>query len=321
MDHSTWLSSSLDLKVGKTMSSNSTLQLFEDSPVRELENEIKDEPHQETTAALLEEELKRLSADNKRLTEMLVFVCDKYNTLRTQMVDYNIIPSNVLNNNENNFIEFHNSSGSCASKKRKSGDSSSSDEEEDLCAKKSKGEAIIGVTKISKAYAMTEASNTSLIVKDEYQWRKYGQKVTRDNPCPRAYFRCSFAPRCPVKKKVQRSLEDQSILVATYEGEHNHPPTSQSQPSPANRIVVSSSSLGPSTVTLDLSKPKPIPNATTSQNIDSSCSQQRIKNYPPEFQKFLAEQMASSLTKDPSFTASLAAAISGRFMQKNLEDK
>ncbi|GAV78943.1 LOW QUALITY PROTEIN: WRKY domain-containing protein, partial [Cephalotus follicularis] len=63
------------------------------------------------------------------------------------------------------------------------------------------------------------------VVEDGYQWRKYG-KVTRDNPSPRAYFKFSFAPTCPVKK-VQRSIEDPFVLVATYEGEHNHPHPTQ----------------------------------------------------------------------------------------------
>ncbi|KAK6120145.1 hypothetical protein DH2020_046051 [Rehmannia glutinosa] len=66
-------------------------------------------------------------------------------------------------------------------------------------------------------------------LEDGYRWRKYGQKAVKNSPFPRSYYRCTN-PSCNVKKRVERSSNDPSIVVTTYEGQHTHPSPQMARP-------------------------------------------------------------------------------------------
>ncbi|KAJ3669812.1 hypothetical protein LUZ60_010136 [Juncus effusus] len=58
-------------------------------------------------------------------------------------------------------------------------------------------------------------------LEDGYRWRKYGQKAVKNSPFPRSYYRCTNS-KCTVKKRVERSSQDPTVVITTYEGQHCH---------------------------------------------------------------------------------------------------
>ncbi|KAK6927634.1 WRKY domain [Dillenia turbinata] len=248
---------------------------------------------------VLVDELNRVSDENKKLAGMLTMMCEKYNALQTLLMDLKSKSLekevDVMTATKRKFVFDDNNNVVGLDQNN---DSSSSDE--DLC--KMPKQSIR--KKVSRVFVKADKSETTMIVKDGYQWRKYGQKVTKDNPFPRGYFKCSFAPSC----QVQRCAEDRSILIATYEGKHNHLNPSQSK--------MSLTCLSPGSICTNSSRS----NLTLNMMENDSTKHVQELRAPP-MQRVLIERMTSSMTSDPSFTAELAVAISGRILDQTRVEK
>ncbi|KAL5782107.1 hypothetical protein ACOSP7_007136 [Xanthoceras sorbifolium] len=190
----------------------------------------------------------------------------------------------------------------------KGGDDDDQDQEQDKSKKQLKPKKKNQKRQREPRFAFMTKSEVDHL-DDGYRWRKYGQKAVKNSPYPRSYYRCTSAG-CGVKKRVERSSEDPTIVVTTYEGQHTHPSPITPRGTIGNMGILPHDS-GVFAAASSLAVPQPQYLLHHHHHQQQQQQQQHYIHNPPPTLNLISSRTATTTSFNPSFSSFINQERSG----------